>query len=745
MPSDWRRWSGAARADARRFSEAIGFVAWTARLAWVTLGEYLAGLAFFTVTIGGALWTAWALQRRWFPDLSGVSRVVAISLVATTAVIVAHLLPGIAGLLSRESVAATAALLAALASLIARRAGGDRARRPDRCERSEPSGSGSERFSWIIAAAGVGIVSGFLLASAVARGATPAGNLDALAFHLPGIGRWIQSGTFWQLDQFIYGFPTGEYPQNGDVLLMAAILPWENDAFVRLVNYVFVVLAGLAVYAIGRELRVPRATALLFAALAVASPAVLEPVDSKLMTDAPSLACLGGGLLFLVRHSHTGRKAELVLAGIGLGLAFGTKWYGVSAVVIVLGVWAVASLAAGRPWRRVTAQGGALCGVILAVGGFWFLRNLVETGNPLFPVRLAPFGVEILDAPPLVGGRAHFSIADYLDQPAAWTEYILPAFADTLALPALLLALCLPLAAVVMLRRAQRGDGVPGIVIAGLAIVILLVIVYSLTPGSAFGPEGAPLLTGANTRWLAPALIAAAPLAAWAVSRFDRGRIVAEAVALVAIAQGVGLAAGGVPLGHLLGGFLVVGAVGAALALSAGTRRPFVRSWRSRSARRVAAVAATAVIAAAVLVGYEGQRQFNDGRYMQVDAVFDAVLTEAPSGYRIGISGDWDHTRKPPIWPMFGPRVGNEVETVGSIRNGLLRRYTDRRSFVQALQDRDYDLLVVALGAPPEDKVAIEAWATSAGFREIARSDYLALYGAPTETSRADALAFTVP
>ena len=60
--------------------------------------------------------------------------------------------------------------------------------------------------------------------------------------------------------------------------------------------------------------------------------------------DVVMYATFSGGLLFLLRHGRTGVRAELALAGLGFGLALGTKWYGVSSFAVVLIVWAAARL-----------------------------------------------------------------------------------------------------------------------------------------------------------------------------------------------------------------------------------------------------------------------------------------------------------------------------------------------------------------------------------------------------------------
>src|SRR5439155_23072383 len=119
-----------------------------------------------------------------------------------------------------------------------------------------------------------------------------------------------------------------------------------------------------------------------------------------------------------------GSGLDLVAAGVGRGRAFGVQWYAVSSVLDVLSVGAGALLVARRPARVVLRDGAWLSALVLACGGFWILRNLVESGDPLFPARIAPFGITIFDAPPdRYRALAGFTIADYADQPAIWRHY----------------------------------------------------------------------------------------------------------------------------------------------------------------------------------------------------------------------------------------------------------------------------------------------------------------------------------
>ena len=443
-----------------------------------------------------------------------------------------HLVPLGLGVLGRPSVVATAAAAAALSLLVPAGAAAPAA--------AEEASGGDRPASWALAAVAVAAVCvvelGFVLRH-VAE--TPQG-IDALTFHVPGVARWIQLGSMWQIDQFVPLLAHGDYPNNGDVVLLSAVLPFHDDFLLRLVFVPFLALTGVAVYALAQELRAPAAAAALFAAVAVALPNVSVDATVNTLPDTVFFLSFVGGVLFLLRHQRTGRTSELVLAGISLGLGFGTKWFGVSSVVATLVVWAGATLLAGRRVATVARQGAALIGLVAATGGIWLVRNLLESGNPIFPQKVAVLGWTIFDAPPDVLREAGgFTIAHYIGRPGVWRSYLIPAFEHSLGLPGAVLAVGFLLGAGLAawgLRRRSAGAG------RALAVVVAAAVlagVYAITPFTAFGPSGRPFLAFANVRYGVAALLLAAGLAAWSAARLGWARLALELAGVVAVFEGL--------------------------------------------------------------------------------------------------------------------------------------------------------------------------------------------------------------
>lgn len=680
-------------------------------------GEFLGGMALFGLAGAAALVVAVVVVARRLAHLDRLERAVAGGLVFVAAILAIHLVPLALGLLSRPAVAVTAVVAAAAALAIPRGRAVEQRARPPAARDGRP-----ER---VLAALAAGIA--FVTIAASVRAELPLliAGLDMNTFHLPSAGRWIETGSLWQTDVFVPGQAYGYYPNSGELLYVWAMLPFDNDFLIRWVIVPLLALFALAAYAVVRELGGSRSLGVLAATALVTVPIVGMATVSHGMPDVLLYAAMTAGLLFLLRHRRTGLRSDLVLAGLGLGIGFGTKWYGVSTAAIAIAVWAGARLVRDRGGRRaILADAGVVTGVMALSGGIWLVRNLVQSGNPVFPVRVSVLGITIFDAPPdRVREAAGFSIADYLGDPDVLFGRI----------PAELLegAGLLPAVAVLLVLAAwvgaRRGAGARGSLAALGVAAVVLALAYAITPYSALGGEGKAELANVNTRYLVPALIAATVAGAAAAAR-SRALAVAAAVVLALVSLA------GLPEAY--GGPLEASAVvkvGVALAALAGLAALAWRVVRVRPRLRDAALAGTAIVAVVGAVAYADRTEsrINHARFEGYGTVVHAVhQLSAGRELDVGIAGLWSANGMSPVWASFGPRLGNHVEYVGYDDDGWLAAYEREDDFVAAVRAAGYDLVVLGRGMIPRPYVREEDWLEAAGYVELLRSERLILYGA---------------
>lgn len=666
--------------------------------------DFLTGTVLFLAMLTGVVVATALIVRRRLRHLDALERALAAIVIATAVLIGVHVVSLLTGILDRATVLIAAAVAVGLAALVRPADPGPPEDRPPRALAQ------SDRLSWALAA----IASAVALIAAAADLKRWVANeivgVDPLTFHLPDVGRWIQTHTLWEIDQFVPLLAHGNYPNNGDVVLLSTVLPWHNDFLVRLPICFFLAVTAVAVAAVARELGAPPAASVLAAAAILCVPIVGLATIPRALPDSLLWATFTCGALFLLRHARTAKRSDLVLAATALAVAFGTKWYGLSSIAVVLVVWFLARLAQRGLPRSLALREGVLIGVIVALGDLaWATRNAVESGNPFFPAKIAAFGVTLINAPrDVIVEQVGFTINDYLGNGPVMRQLAGQVF-DGLGVLGITCVVGLVAAAIANRRPVDRR-----IVWLSLAAVALIPV-YAALPGTALGNRGDPSLASVNTRYAVPVLLLAAPVLAWAIGRLPR---------LLAIAFEVALAAGaavGAYKGYEIHGArdVVLAAVPLAIAGAAGWAL-----WRARR-QRAAMVAATALGAIVVLAGARHvEQRINVGRYLGSDPAIDALLKAEPSGKRIGLAADWSVSGLSPIWPSFGTRITNHVEYIGYF-DGFLRKYPTEARFQAALRRGRYDAIVVGRGFYPPQNTPEQRWAIDAGWRTLALSTRL--------------------
>lgn len=672
--------------------------------------DYFLGALLLAVTTAACTLAAALIVRRRAAELRGSERALALFLVATGALAAAHLVPGILGILGRGSVLACAALVLAVALRVPVAAGAPAL--PD-----HPAGGGDPPWSRALAAAGVFAAAAAATIFLLARSTEPVTAVDAMTTHLPVVARWIQEGSVWPIVQYAPDLANGAYPENGTLMMLAAVLPWHSTFAVRYVDVPFLIAFAFAIFACARELRAPATAAALAGAAVTALAAVNEPALRQAQLDAPMLAWMAIGALFALRAQRSGRRRDLVLAAAGLGLAFGTKWYAVAYVPLLAIVAAALALSGGRRPRALLAPAAGLAAIVAATGGFWLLRNWVQIGNPVHPAAVKLLGITVFDAPvDTLRERAGFSVADYLLDGAVWRDYFVPAYRDNFGLLGPLLIAAIATATVVALRRRGGDPRVLAVAAASAAMALA----YTLLPDTAFGLPGAPRLVGANARYLVPALAGGAVLAAWLAGRGGRWRALAELALLAGIVDGVLRSYDGVGVRHVVAGVLLVLAAGVALRRSAP------------ALQRLAPSAGTLAAAVALLVlggSWVARHRLGEARYGLTEAPIAWLEQRLPVGASVGLASVWSAGSTSPVLPAFGPRLHNRVVYLGRFVGGTLRSWTEPGPFAAQVRRERLDAIVIGTGVPKgsgaEEPSA--AWAAGLGYRRVETSERLVL------------------
>lgn len=449
-------------------------------MAAVPLVTLVGGLALLAVSVAAWGFTGWRIADRVVPSASGsLAGLTRATFAVVVAIVEAELLGSVA--LLREWAVVAVAVLGALAvhQFLPLAADRDRGQRPP-----------LHRVDAVLAVLGVGFALSRWMELMVPVSIYGLGHPDSLQYHAPMALDFVQRASTLH---YLFVGPhviTTFHPMSNELLSALLILPIGRDWWTPVLPLVFVALALLAAWVFGRVTGRPGAAGLAVCAIAVVieTPILIEIGAGDALNDYASLAAVAVAATLLVALPPT-RGAAFAI-GIAAGLGIGLK----SSVVVACGLIGLCVVLGGSD--RVRRLVFSVLGMTVA-GGYWYVRNLLLTGNPVPGV-----GGGILPSPDLgVTGDQAFSVAHYFADRDVVTGFYLPQldkFMGDAWIPVLVVGLVGAVLALIEREPLRRTVGV-------LALVAFAA--YLVTPTGAFGPPGKPEYFGQNVRYAMPGLM----------------------------------------------------------------------------------------------------------------------------------------------------------------------------------------------------------------------------------------------
>jgi hypothetical protein len=528
---------------------------------------------------------------------------------------------------------------------------------------------------------------------------------DTTWYHMPFAGRIAQEASIVHL-HFTDPLRLAAwfYPQSSELIHATGIVIFKTDWLSPLINLIWLAIALLAAWCIGRPYKVGPAT-LVAAAIVLDAGVMIETQPGEGRNDIMGLAFLIAFAAFLI-NGHQRRaptagavqdtperdaplldKGPLVLAGVAAGLAASVKLtFLVPVVAIGLGV----IVFSGKGRRLTTAWVLGLSTFVM--GGYWYVRAAIKTGgNPIPQIGFGPLHLPRPDQMPL-DPRPRFSVSHYLIDPTVYRRWFFPRLDDAFGvLWPLILIVAVAAAVFIAVRSRNR------ILQVTAAAALLTAVVYVFTPLTAAGQEGSPTGFFTNTRYLTPGLVLAMtllPIArplrapdsrAWQTLLFLSG---VYAITVLTTPRWYP--------GYIVGTvFLTLALVWAPAALG------LLRSRRVVS-RAYVAVAAGSVLLLAVVLGRAQEVQYYNQHYTRTTPFLQDggprkayTFAHNRHGARIGIAGSGEIFFGQ--YGFFGLNLDNYVQYIGAEGpDGQYRLATSCHQFRQLVNEGGYDFLITS-------------------------------------------------
>jgi hypothetical protein len=695
------------------------------------LPRYLLGVLEILLLGGFAALGASAVRSRLLPGFDGAPAHLATAVIALAFLIWTAEILGSFGLFEPVPYLAAIALVALGAWLVV---GG----RQDAAAREGPpypppvAQTLEDQGGWLITLVALAVATAAVLKFGVdvkSKLGTGMTGFDSTWYHAPFAVGFFQSGSTWDLHFIAPQFLAWFYPANAEIFHSVGMLAFDRDLLSPLLNLGWFVGCLVACWCIGRPYGVP-AWSLALGAIVLSLPVLSDQASearndiagiffllaavaialnaaslAKADGEKPAWPANSGNISTIGSPSRICDWGPWLVAGLAAGLAAGTKLnFLLPAAVLVLGLAFVAP--AGRRWRSLVVAALAA----LAGGGYWYLRNLIHTGNPL--PWFDNFGPISLPAPDqALGGREGHNVLGYLTDGSVWSDWFLPGLHSGLTIlwPLLVvlalagLLLCIPWSSVWHAGGTGRGKSVPDagrkvLAVAGLT-GLAAIVAWFIAPTSASGPDGIPRGFESGLRYFAPALVLGLvvlpPAILPRVARW-RGSPIAEGSRSESEHMGEGR--------------------------RDRTRGPRAFEGHDRT-RGPLALGAVAVALAAIAIGYPAQRHYLENRY--ANPSFATPGLNAAFQWATGLSNTRIATTSTRQYPLFGTDLSNHVQYVGEPQpNGGFTAPASCRQWRRLLNAGHYDYVVTSRDRLEPGKSPYPAtarWTEGPGAMEVLR------------------------
>jgi hypothetical protein len=241
----------------------------------------------------------------------------------------------------------------------------------------------------------LGVATAAIVAFDALLASAPPTSGDAIAYHLVAPKLWLHAGRmfpiWWDWNTF-QPFATEMHFAYAEAI--------SDGRAAMVVGALLGGFSAVCVYGLGRELAGPKVGAL---------AALLWVGQGMFLWEATGgfVELVAGGLValaawHLAAFLRDGRVLDASLAGVALGAAAATKIH-----VLVLAPLFLLVAVLGRKERRLRAAGALVAAAVL-VAAPWYLRSLLLTGNPIYPI--------------LFGGK-YWNAADKANFKELWKPY----------------------------------------------------------------------------------------------------------------------------------------------------------------------------------------------------------------------------------------------------------------------------------------------------------------------------------
>ena len=242
-----------------------------------------------------------------------------------------------------------------------------------------------------VAAFVLSLLLGFGIVKIIINLVNPPFGWDSLNYHFTFPVEWLKHANLQNPITINDDLAPSYYPINGSLIYLWFILPLKNVFLADLGQVPFFAVSFLALYGLCRRLNIGREFSFYAAGLFSLTPNYFKQLEISYV-DVMVCAWFLAGAYFLICFLQRRKLSDIFLFSASLGMLIGTK-----TIALLYGgtlfLFFIVSLL--RSKNKIIPYFLISVSLIILLGGYGYIRNFMDTGNPLYPMKVEFLGREI--------------------------------------------------------------------------------------------------------------------------------------------------------------------------------------------------------------------------------------------------------------------------------------------------------------------------------------------------------------
>lgn len=237
---------------------------------------------------------------------------------------------------------------------------------------------------------------GFALIKIAINLVNPPFGWDNLNYHFTFPVEWLKHANLNNPITINDDLGPSYYPINGSLIYLWFILPLKNVFLADLAQAPFFLISFVALYGICRHFKINKEYSFYAASLFTITPNYFKQMEVAYV-DVMVCAWFLAGLYFLVSFYNQKKIVNVALFAISCGMLIGTKTIALAYSLLLIALFILVLLKYYRVLglKKFILYLALFVILFLIFGGYGYIRNFIQTGNPVYPIDLKFLGRDV--------------------------------------------------------------------------------------------------------------------------------------------------------------------------------------------------------------------------------------------------------------------------------------------------------------------------------------------------------------